>query len=397
MLHNDITRLHSEHRHHQPFVRCDFTDPAFQAHTLAMWKRLGAQGLGGIKFDYPETAWITNGGFEDPTYTTTAAYRKVFELCRAGLGEKAFIHERNLGESLAPMLDVTAGIVDLQRVWLDSSHFEPEMASRIGLRWYKARSVFSYYPDGKSFKKMDVDARRTMLSQVGLISGRLELGTSFGRMTAEEQHDLTRLYPILSGTRSFRPVDMLVQGRSDPSVYVYPINPDWSQIILCNNHDAAYTVSAPISGDQADTGSLGQDPAASYYLYDFWNDQFIGEFRGDQTIEQTLKPQQALTYSLHRKKDHPQFLSTNRHIMQGFVDLTDVKWNAESTTYSGTAKVIAGEPFVITIANNGFSPKTTTASQGTAQLSPHNEEITRLTITSDSTAEVNWSIIWNKK
>lgn len=395
MLNNDISRLHAEHRHHQPFVRCDFTDPAFQAHTLAMWKRLGTQGLGGIKFDYPETAWISNGGFEDPAYTTTAAYRKVFELCRAGLGEQAFIHERNLGESLAPMLDVTAGIVDLQRVWLDSSHFEPEMASRIGLRWYKHRSVFGYYPDGKSFKKMDVDARRTMLSQVGLISGRLELGTSFGRMTAAEQHDLTRLYPILSGTRSFRPVDMLVEGREDPSVYVYQIDPGWSQIILCNNHDQPHTVTSPISGNQADTGSLGHDPAASYYLYDFWNDQLIGEFRGDQSIEQPLKPRQALTYSLHRKMDHPQFLSTNRHIMQGYQDLADVQWNAATTTYSGTAKVIAGEPFIITLAPNGFTANQSTASKGTAQITKHGE-LTRLTLTSETTAEVKWSTTWSK-
>ncbi len=395
MLNNDITRLHAEHPHYQPIVRCDFTDPGFQAHTLAMWKRLGDQGLGGIKFDYPETAWISNGGFEDKTYTTTAAYRKVFELARAGLGEKAFIHERNLGESLAPMLDVTAGIVDLQRVWLDSSHFEPEMASRIGLRWYKARSVFSYYPDGKSFKKMDVDARRTMLSQIGLISGRLELGTSFGRMTAEEQHDLTRLYPILGGTRSFRPVDMLVEGRSDPSVYVYQINPDWSQLILCNNFDQPQKVTAPISGNQADTGSLGHAADASHYLYDFWNDAFIGELRGDQSIKQDLKPQQALTYSLHRKLDHPQFLSTNRHILQGYQDLNDVAWNAETNTYSGTAKVIAGEPFIITLAPNGFTAKAATASQGTAQLAKQND-LTRLTLTSDTSAGVKWTITWSK-
>jgi len=43
-----------------------------------------------------------------------------------------------------------------------------------------------------------------------MISGSLELGTSFGRMTPEEQHDLTRLYPALNGMRSYRPVDMLV-------------------------------------------------------------------------------------------------------------------------------------------------------------------------------------------
>jgi len=395
MLNNDISRLQAEHRHHMPHVKYDYTDPGFQAHTLAMWKRLRKQGMQGIKFDYPESAWCPNGGFEDKSHTTTTAYRKVFELAREGLGGDAYLHERNLGEYGTPRLDVTAGIVDLQRVWGDSSHFEPEMASRIGLRWYKTRSVFGYYPDGKSFKKMDTDARRTMLSQVGLLSGRLELGTSFGSMKPEEQQDLTRLYPVLRGTQSFRPVDMLVEGREDPSVYVYQINPDWSQVILCNNHDRQHFVTAPISGDQADTGSLGHDRDASYYLYDFWNDEFLGEWQGDGSIERPLKPHQALTYSLHRKQDHPQFLSTNRHIMQGLLDLDEVMWDPNTLTYSGTARVVGGEPFVITLANNKHLPGAAKASTGAARIAPAGDGLSKLTLTSDKNAELQWSVSWS--
>lgn len=396
MLNNDITRIHSEHRHHMPFVKFDFTDPGFQKHVLDTWTRLGKQGLMGIKFDYPESGWCKDGGFEDKSYTTTSAYRKVFELCRAGLGERAYIHERNLGEYGTPCLDVTAGIIDLQRVWGDSSHFEPEMASRIGLRWYKNRSVFGYYPDGKSFKKMDTDARRTMLTQVGLISGRLELGTSFGRMTKEEQHDLTRLYPMFEGTRSFRPVDMLLEDRMDPSVYVYQIDSDWSQIILCNNHDEDFEVKVPISGDQADTGSLGHDAEGEYYLYDFWNDKLVGLVAGDKEVSQTLKPYQALTYSLHKKREHPQFLSTNRHIMQGYVDLSDVKWEGKSMTYAGSASVVGSEPFVITFANNGFTPGEVEVSSGKAEITDAGEGLSRMTLTNESNSDVKWSVSWSK-
>ena len=393
MMRGDISRLHAEHRHHMPFVKFDFTHPGFQAHTLAMWKRLANDGLQGIKFDYPESAWIPTGGFKDETHTTTTAYRKVFELAREGLGPDAFIHERNLGEYGTPTLDVTAGIVDLQRVWDDSSHFEPEMASRMGLRWYKNRSVFGYYPDGKSFKGMDIDARRTMLTLVGLISGRLELGTSFGRMTPEEQHDLTRLYPVLKGTRSFRPVDMLSAAPADPAVYVYAIDSDAAQIILCNNHDETHAVSAPLSGDQADTGSLGLDPAASYYLYDFWNDEFIGEIPGDGAVSRPLKPLQSLVYSLRRKLDHPQILSTNRHIMQGLLDPTE--WNAASMASTGTAEVVAGEPFVITIAANGHLPTAATASAGSASFR-RDGELVKLSLETDRGTEIRWTLAWKR-
>lgn len=394
MLNNDITRLHAEHRHHMPYVKFDFTDPGFQKHTLSMWQRLRKQGLLGIKFDYPESGWCLHGGFEDKTHTTTTAYRKIFELCREGLGEESYIHERNLGEYGTPCLDVTAGIVDLQRVWGDASHFEPEMASRIGLRWYKNRSVFGYYPDGKSFKKLDTDQRRTMLTLVGLISGRIELGTSFGRMKPEEQRDLTRLYPMFPGTRSFRPVDMLIEGRLDPAVYAYDVEDGWTQLILCNNHDEAATISAPIAGDMADTGSLGLDAEASYYLYDFWNDKFLGEIKGNGSVSQKLQPRHALVYSLREKKDHPQVLSTNRHAMQGMVDLADVSCSTSKS--GGKASVVGGEPFVITLAGNGHTAESATSSTGTAKLDSTPDGLTRLTLTSDANAEVEWSIQWKK-
>lgn len=397
MLGGDLTRLHAEHRHHMPFVKFDFTDKEFQAHTLATWKRLGEQGLQGIKFDYPESGWIPQGGFDDPDYSTTTAYRKIFELCRAGLGPKSYLHERNLGEYGTPCLDVTAGIVDLQRVWGDASHFEPEMASRIGLRWYKNRSVFGYYPDGKSFKKMDEDARRTMLTLVGLLSGRVELGTSFGRMKGEEQRDLTRLYPIFPGTRSFRPADMLLEGRVHPSVYTYGIADDWAQVILCNNDKEEAVVGAPFSGDMAETGSLGLADDGRYYVYDFWNNRLVGIYGGEDRLEQKLKPLQALSYSVHRLKKHPQFLSTNRHIMQGYVDLAKVVWDDEGLTYSGTAEVVGGEAFVITLAGNGFLARGVEVSEGAGRIEEGQDGLDRLVMESGKTGTVRWVVRWEKR
>ncbi|MFU8780676.1 MAG: hypothetical protein ACNA71_06585, partial [Kiritimatiellia bacterium] len=237
MLNGDISRLHYTHPHQKPLVRYDYTHPGFRKHCLAVWRRLRKAGLQGVKFDYPESAWASGGGFADAQFTTTSAYREMYRLCREGLGPEAYIHERNLGgpaHEHAPRLDATAGIVDIQRVWGDASHFEPEMASRMGLRWYKARSVFLYYPDGKSFylngTAIATYKRRAFLTIMGFISGRLEIGTSIGSMTDAMFHDVTRLFPILSGTQSPRPVDMLTGG-AHPSVYVYRVTDAWSQVM----------------------------------------------------------------------------------------------------------------------------------------------------------------------
>ncbi|TDG36230.1 hypothetical protein EZJ43_09510 [Pedobacter changchengzhani] len=400
MLNNDISMLHAEHYHHMPFVKYDFTDPGFKAYTLNMWKGLGAQGLRGIKFDYPESAWAKDGGFEDKSYTTTSAYRQLFQLCREGLGHDAFIHERALGEYGTPRLDITAGIVDLQRVWDDTSDFEPEMASRIGLRWYKNRAVFSYYPDGKSLlnpktkQPLPTNERRTMLTQIGLISGRLELATAFENITKEMKHDITRLYPVLQEAKSFRPVDMLM-GKKNPEVYVYDISPSWSQIILCNNTKEAKNVSAPLSGLEYEVGSLGLNPDKKYYVYDFWNNNLVGVFSGKDQLNIPLEKEQALVYSVHEVENHPQFISTNRHIMQGMMDLENVKWNSQNNQYSGTSKVVGGETMEIVIALNGKKALKVKVDQGKASIEKTSNGLLVLKISTKNNASVNWTVSFN--
>lgn len=364
MLNNDISLLHLNHAHHRPWVRYDYSDPGFRAHCLKVWQRLRKAGLKGVKFDYPETAWAAEGGFEDTTYTTTSAYRELYRLCREGLGEGGYIHERNLGGTThedAPRLDVTAGIVDLQRVWGDASHFEPEMASRIGLRWYKSRSVFLYYPDGKSFysngKALPTYKRRAFLTLIAFLSGRLEIGTSIGRMTDAMFHDTTRLYPMLGGTTSPRPVDMLLD-KPHPETYVYGVMEGWHQVLLVNNNKRGKkVVSAPISGDQATTGSLGLDADARYHVFDFWSQTYVGVLKGTEAVSMTLRAGEVAMLSVRRVLDRPQAISTNRHIMQGMMECHDIAWNPRRKALTGTVDVIGGEDFVLTIACNGLTPK----------------------------------------
>jgi len=352
MLNDDISLLHIEHRHHQPLVRYDYTNPDFQKYVLNMWSRLSKDGVRGIKLDYPETAWAWDGGFDDKSNTTTSAYRKVFELCREGMGKEAFIHERILGDPNTPRLDCTAGIVDLQRVWGDATHFEPEMASRMGLRWYKQGKVFRYYPDGKSFyakgEALSAKDRRTFLTLVGLLSGRIELGTSIGSMTDEMIFDLTRLYPVLPNGKSFRPVDFLLD-KKHPETYVYDVNKKWKQVILVNNNKEKSIISAPFSGDQVTTGSLGFSPTGRYVVYDFWNENAIGIFSGKESLTRELDKGEALVYSVKELFNYPQIIGTNRHVMCGMFELNNEKWEEQTHKLTFNASLIEGETMNIVI------------------------------------------------
>ena len=359
MLNNDISELHRPHAHHKPHVRYDFTDPGFQKHIKSVWRRLKRAGLRGVKFDYPETGWARNGGFEDPTHTTTSAYRTIYALCKSGLGEDSYVHERILGNPVhdgVPCLDVTAGLVDLQRVWGDASHFEPEMASRMGLRWYKSRSVFLYYPDGKSFyregKALPDHERRAFLTLLAFLSGRIEIGTSIGSMTEAMIHDLTRVYPVFPGTRSPRPVDMLTD-KPHPEVYAYAVTPDWHQVLLVNNGSRKRTIATPIAASSAEEGGLELDPNTSYHAFDFWDQRYLGKHTGTDHLEAPLRGGQVAMISLRRVASVPQAISTNRHIMQGMVECHDLRWSDKKRAFTGSVDVIGGEPFTLTLARNG--------------------------------------------
>jgi len=379
MLFNDISKLSVKHWHHEPLVVFDFSDPGFQAHMQKVWGDLGKAGLAGIMFDYPETAWRSEGGFEDSYATTASVYRKTFDLAREGLGPGAFLHERALGSTFCPMVDVTAGIIDSQRVWTDSPYFHPAMVRICGLRWYKNRVLYTYDMDAKQlqFERIrnvamrppdPVVRRRAILTALYVTAGRVLLADSFRELTPDALHDLSRIFPMQRETRSPRPVDAFT-GVSDPKVYDLAVTPEWHQVMFFNpDFKNGGTVSARLSGDQA-TGALGLDASSEYYVYDFWNDCLIGNLNGDQELTRALKPGEARMMSVHKVETHPQFLSTNRHIMQGYMDMPGrPKWNPTDLVLSGESNVVAGETYQVVLATNGYTPANAEVAGGKASV-----------------------------
>ncbi len=358
ILQKDISLLYEHRRHARTLVRYDYTEPGFQEHMLSMWTRLARDGVIGLKFDYPETAWAKHGGFADDSYTTVSAYRKMYQLCRAGLGPAGFIHERIMGSQEAdiPCTDVCVGIADLQRVWPDASHFEPEMASRMGLRWYKQNTAFRYYPDGKSFFPGGVAAteqhRRTFLTLVGLLSGRIEIGNGFNRLTDAIRYELTRFYPVLPNGKAFRPVDILL-SKKHPEFYVYEVSDAWAQVIAVNSDEGkcpSRTLTAPVAGNQADVGSLGLRRDKRYHVFDFWAQRPLGIIDGNGALSVRLDKGEARVYAVREVEDHPQIIGTNRHVMCGMMEIRDTSWDPGTQTLAFEAAVIGGESMVITLA-----------------------------------------------
>ena len=380
-----------KHPHHQPYVTYDYTDKGFSDHFLKVWRKLSEDGIRGVKVDYPATAWRPEGGFDDRYATTNAAYRRAFELLREAMGGDAYIDERNLGESSRPCLDVTAGLVDTQRTWGDSNGFEPGMISISGLRWYKNRTVFNYYSDTKAVHDLSAEIRQSMLTMVFLSSGRLDLSTSFSLFTPEITRDVSRTYPHYPEPRTARPLDAFT-GKGDPQVYDLELTPDWHQVALYNTGMERTVVSTAISGERVDN-AIGLDSASSYHAYEFWSDTYIGKLSGTESIARELSPNCCAMISVRKAQDHPQVLSTDRHLLQGWLDLEEVRWDPETRTLSGTAHVIGGEAFKIVVADNGAKAIKSDARGGSSELKPHPVSgLSCLTLSATANTDVSWTM-----
>ena len=399
----------------------DFTDPGFIAHMQDVYRNLKAGGVQGIKFDYPDTGWAYDGGFEDKYATTTSAYRNIFKLAYDGLGANRDVQER-----IPPFGDVALGVITTQRTEGDNDRVYPGRVSKTGLRWYKNRMVANYDCDPINpyhvYPKDTRDGWRAAITMTYTTSGRMEIGKYFEKMSTNMIFDLSRAVPLLAApTVSARPIDAFT-GKLYPQVYDFKIKPDWHIVTFFNQQIEseewptdvmAYwpegkqfnprkmvpaTIDVPL-GEPTDDGGLALDPNKNYYVFDFWNWNFVGKFAGDAKLQQELRPGEARVMAVHEAKPFPQFLSTSRHILQGYLDMTKFpEWDSKKMELAATSKLVAGETYKVVIAANGFQFKKCSAENTKCKMTLLDKanSIYELSITSKSSAEVPWTVRFKK-
>ena len=368
----------------------DYTDPDFLSHMNQVYENLKAGGIKGLMFDYPASGWAKSGGMEDDYSTTAAAYRTIFKLPYDGLGPGSYVHERNMERGT----DVSIGLVASMRTENDTDEMDGTTVTRCGLRWYKNRVLYNQDTDSKNIVRLQ-DSRdkvRAVLTMAYVTTGRLLLANSFSQFSAETLWDLTRTFPYHTAPKSARPVDAFVS--EVPSVYDFEVDRQWHQVTFYNaNNDSPKLVGIDISGPQIE-GALGLNKDKQYYLYDFWNNLFLGKADGDSRLEQELRPGEARMISVRECLGHPQVISTNRHIMQGYLDMHSVEWDEKRQVLSGVSKVVGEDPYVVSLALNGYSPeKIKCKDKGAqAQLSTPKEGIIELSLEKPENGLVEWSV-----
>ena len=368
----------------------DYTDPGFVKHMREVYANYRSGGIKGLMFDYPARGWASGGGMEDEYATTANAYRRIFKLAQEGLGPECYIHERNMERGS----DISLGVVTSQRTENDTAGISPQVVTRCGLRWYKNRVVVNYDTDSKNIYRLreNRDLVRSLLTMSYVTTGRLLLANSFSQLTPEVIHDITRIFPFHTNPKTARPVDAFTE--KFPRIYDFEVSPSWHQLTFFNtDNENAMETSVELAGSTAE-GTLGLAPDKYYYVYDFWNDAFVGRVAGSGRLSQQLRPGEARMMSIHQAEDHPQFISTNRHIMQGYIDLIQTEWLVGRNILRGISRITGGDSYVVTIATNGYSARAAQVDDPNAQavLEDGENGLSRLIIQRDENAIVEWTV-----
>ena len=103
--------------------------------------------------------------------------------------------------------------------------------------------------------------------------------------------------------------------------------------------------------------------------------------------------------SIHAVADRPQWLSTDRHIMQGYTDLVRrPTWNAATRTLSAVSHLVAGEPYRVVLALNGYQATAADTAAGTAKLQPvaGDANLVTLELLAKDSANVAWTVRFTK-
>ncbi len=140
---------------------------------------------------------------------------------------------------------------------------------------------------------------------------------------------------------------------------------------------------------------LWLDNTKTFMVYDFWDNRYKGEITKELNV--TIPPASVMLLSIHEKSNIPKVISTDRHIIQGAVELEDVRWDAEKEILSGISLGTPNSSYNVYI----YIPEPHPWRQGGTSLyndfpgytlKMTDRNILRMHVRFENTTRVSWSI-----
>ena len=287
-----------------------------------------------IKVDFVAWSILAAEQYHDPTLSSAEVYRKGMEIMRRAAGDKCHILDCGPGA-------ITTGLIDSMRIEADVNYGFHETAWETYFT-HPACSASAaakrYYFHGKTWVN-DVDhvcmdlltnpQSEAVATLIALSGGNMISGDRLTQLDPDKLEILKKITPALG--QAAIPVDLF----DDDTQYAF--------VLEVERSFARWTLLAVFNPDLTDASTrkfrlerLGLDPAGTYVAFDFWKRQLVGEVRRE--LEVTVQPGAVTLLALHERSGRPQFVSTDRHVSQGALEIEDSNWNDSTRTLSGTSK-----------------------------------------------------------
>ena len=142
---------------------------------------------------------------------------------------------------------------------------------------------------------------------------------------------------------------------------------------------------------------LGLDAAADYAVYEFWTGTYQGERK--TRFDMPVPGHGVRLLAVHRAQAVPHFLSSDRHITQGGVELASLAWDGARNALAGTVKAVKDHPVTLRFrAPQGFGLASAQAGDGiTCQAASEAGGVVAVKLLSTASQDVPFTLSWKRE
>lgn len=347
----------------------DLSHPEVQKWLHNIFYKMGHEwGCKWIKTDFVYYALLGRRYYKK-NITGVEAYRMGLKIIRDALPEDCFL--LNVGVPLGASVGLVDGMrfaLDNTSCWGDSDSPQAQglkpMVRNVARRYYLNYNLWINHPDMFYLGSLEEEARwgskltleeaRCYASLVALTGGITKIGDTFVGLSEEQLNLLRRLLPVYP--HSACPLDLFTSRY--PQVWDLKVKKgfaDWDVVGLFNwgqNKVEGKEIPEGPLDITVNFKDLGKDSDKEYLVFEFWSEEFLGEFREKITLPISPRRVKILTIHLKSPDNLPQFLSTNRHLTQGATDLkelsTKILPSKKVVCLKGSLSGVEGFPYNLT-------------------------------------------------
>lgn len=142
-----------------------------------------------------------------------------------------------------------------------------------------------------------------------------------------------------------------------------------------------------------DLKRMGLKENTVYVAFDYWSNGLLPLFK--DRLVRTLPARTCEDLSVRPLAEHPQLISTSRHITQGLIDVLKEEW--KGNTLNGTSELVADDPYELRIttlvSKGGFALDGVKVDQPDVAIESKAEEgLVRIMLRSKKSVRVQWAV-----